>query len=71
MPHYYDLILGFIPLALGGIPISLSMVGVSLTLGVPLAAAVSIALIGHGMFARPPGASSAPQPESQPFNFAD
>lgn len=74
MAQYYDLILGLIPLALGGITALLAAVGVSLTLAVPLAAAVSVALIGHGMFVRAPGAAPTPrpaQPESGGFNSAD
>lgn len=71
MAHYYDLVLGLIPLALGGITTVLAAVGVSLTLAVPLAAAVAVALIGHGMFIRSPGASPAPRPDAQKFNSAD
>ena len=75
MVQYYDLVLGLIPLALGGITALLAAVVVSLTLAVPLAAAVSVALIGHGMFVRAPGASQVPQPTSQSetrgFNSAD
>ena len=71
MAHYYDLVLGLIPLALGGITTVLAAVGVSLTLAVPLAAAVAVALIGHGMFVRSPGASPAPRPDGQKFNSAD
>lgn len=71
MAQYYDLILGLIPLALGGITTVLVALGVSLTMAVPLAAAVSVALIGHGMFVRSPGGTPAPQPETQGFNSAD
>jgi hypothetical protein len=75
MAHYYDLVLGLIPLALGGITTVLAAVGVSLTLAVPVAAAVAVALIGHGMFVRSPGAASTSQPARQPetpgFDAAD
>ncbi|EMA51530.1 hypothetical protein [Halococcus thailandensis] len=68
MTQYYDLLLGLIPLALGGITTVLATVGVSLTLAVPIAASVAVALIGHGMFVRAPGASATPQPTSQTVN---
>ncbi|HET7324071.1 MAG TPA: hypothetical protein VFJ06_07055 [Halococcus sp.] len=74
MAQYYDLVLGLIPLALGGISAALVAVGMSLTVAVPLAALVSVALIGHGMFVRSPTAPAAPQPAPQPetaFNSAD
>lgn len=71
MSHYYDLILGLIPLALGGIPVLLAVFGVSFTLAIPFAAAVSAALIGHGLFVRPPNNSPESQPKSQPFSSAD
>jgi hypothetical protein len=64
MAHYYDLVLGLIPLALGGVTAVLAAVGVSLTLAVPIAASVAVALIGHSMFVRTPGAPSAPQSSS-------
>lgn len=70
MAHYYDLVLGLIPLALGGITTVLAAVGVSLTLAVPIAATVAVALIGHGMFVRAPGASAAPQSGSPAVNAA-
>jgi hypothetical protein len=68
MAHYYDLVLGLIPLALGGVTAVLAAVGVSLTLAVPIAASVAVALIGHGMFVRAPGASAAPQSGSPAVN---
>lgn len=76
MAQYYDLVLGLIPLALGGITAALVAVGVSMTVAVPLAAAVAVAIIGHGMFVRSPETSPAPQStpaqaESTPFNSAD
>jgi ABC-type arginine/histidine transport system permease subunit len=75
MAHYYDLVLGLIPLVLGGITAALTVVGVSLTAAVPLAALVAVGLIGHGMFVRTPGASAtsepAPQPDTQSFDIAD
>ena len=71
MALYYDLVLGLIPLALGGITTVLAVLGVSLSLAVPFAAAVAVALIGHGMFVRSPGATPAPRPETQKFDVAD
>lgn len=69
--YYYDLILGLISLAMGSIPALVAVFDVSLTLAIPLAAAVSVALIGHGLFVRPPNASPESQSESQPFSSAD
>ena len=75
MAHYYDFVLGLIPLALGGITALLAALGVSFTVAVPLAATVAVALIGHGLFVRSPGSRSttrpAPQPENGRFNSAD
>ncbi|EMA41240.1 hypothetical protein [Halococcus hamelinensis] len=74
MAQYYDYILGLIPLALGGITTLLVALGVSITLAVPLAAAVAVALIGHGLFVRSPGASdsqSSPQPNGGQLNSAE
>ncbi|EMA47565.1 hypothetical protein [Halococcus saccharolyticus] len=62
MAQYYDYVLGLIPLALGGITALLAAIGVSITVAVPLAASVAVALIGHGMFVRAPGAEPAPAP---------
>lgn len=71
MAQYYDLILGLIPLALGGITTVLVALGVSLTVAVPLAAAVSVALIGHGMFINSPVTESTPRTDATPVNSAD
>ena len=74
MAHYYDIVLGLIPLALGGITALLAALGVSFTVAVPLAATVAVALIGHGLFVHSPGSEStqpAPQPENGRFNSAD
>jgi len=66
MAQYYDYLLGLIPLALGGITTLLAAVDVSLTVAVPLAATVAVALIGHEMFVRAPGAEPAPSPAPAP-----
>lgn len=75
MAQYYDIVLGLIPLALGGITAALLTLGISLTLAVPIAATVSVGLIGHGLFVRAPGTPTAPQPARQPdttgFNTTD
>ena len=71
MPYYYDLILALIPLAMGSIPALVAVFDVSLTFAIPFAAAISVALIGHGLFVRPPNTSPESQPESQPFSSAD
>jgi Flp pilus assembly pilin Flp len=54
MTDYYDLILGLIPLALLGLTALLTTAGLGLTTAVPLAASVSVALIGHAMFVNGP-----------------
>lgn len=54
MTGYYDLVLGLIPLALVGITGALTVVGFSITAAVPMAATVSVGLIGHAMFVRSP-----------------
>lgn len=54
MTSYYDLILGLIPLALFGIGGTLMLLGVELTVAVPMAAMVSVALIGHALFVNQP-----------------
>lgn len=66
MAQYYDYLLGLIPLALGGITALLAAVGVSLTVAVPIAASVAVALIGHGMFVRAPGSEPVPAPAPAP-----
>ena len=74
MAQYYDYILGLIPLALGGITAVLAAFGVSITLAVPLAAAVAVTLIGHGLFVRSPGSTDsqpAPQPNGGPLNSTE
>ena len=54
MTRYYDLVLGLIPVALLGLTGTLTLAGLSLTTAVPLAAGVSIGLIGHAMFVNAP-----------------
>lgn len=76
MVQYYDFILGLIPLALGGITAVLAAIGLSLTVAVPLAATVAVALIGHGMFVNAPSTASThqstpAQAETTPLNTSD
>ena len=54
MPSYYDLILGLIPLALFGVAGSLMVLGLQIAVAVPLAALVSVGLIGHALFVNGP-----------------
>ncbi|MFC6904512.1 hypothetical protein [Halalkalicoccus tibetensis] len=54
MTSYYDMILGLIPLALFGIAGTLTLLGLQLTLAVPVAASVSVGLIGHALFVNEP-----------------
>ncbi|MFB6073662.1 MAG: hypothetical protein ABEJ89_01470 [Haloarculaceae archaeon] len=63
MAHYYDFVLGLIPLALAGITAALVVAGVSLTMAVPMASVVSVGLIGHAMFVRTP--TDAPSPRAE------
>jgi hypothetical protein len=59
MARYYDLVLGLIPLALGGIAAVLVAAGFALTTAIPIAASVSVGLIGHAMFVNGPVEESA------------
>lgn len=54
MADYYDYVLGLIPLALLGLSSLLSVVGLSLTTAVPLAASVSVLVVGHALFVNGP-----------------
>lgn len=54
MTSYYDMILGLIPVALFGIAGTLALLGIQITLAVPVAASVSVALIGHALFVNQP-----------------
>lgn len=60
MTEYYDVVLGAIPIALISVTAVLSFAGLSLTLAIPLAATVSVVLIGHAMFVN--GPVDAPTP---------
>lgn len=74
MPGYYDLVLGLIPLSLAGISGVLVAAGTTLTLAIPLAGVIAIALIGHAMFVRAPVSDcppSSPAPGSPGFEAAD
>lgn len=74
MPGYYDLVLGLIPLSLAGISGVLVATGMALTLAIPLAGVIAIALIGHAMFVRTPvseAAPSAPSGRNAGFETAD
>jgi hypothetical protein len=54
MTDYYDHVLGLIPVALIGLTALLTTAGLGLTAAVPVAASVSVALIGHAMFVNGP-----------------
>jgi hypothetical protein len=64
MAGYYDLVLGLIPLSLAGISGALLSIGFTLTTAIPLAAIVSVGLIGHAMFIRGPVGPSPPPRET-------
>jgi hypothetical protein len=63
MAGYYDLVLGLIPLSLAGISGFLMTLGFTLTTAIPLAAIVSVGLIGHAMFVRGPVGANPPPRE--------
>lgn len=83
MAGYYDIVLGLIPLAMVGITGTLMAIGVELTVAIPLASVVAVALIGHAMFVRAPvdpprkreppqsDSSQADPPQSEPIQSAD
>ena len=54
MPGYYDYVLGLIPLTLFGFTGGLMQTSLALTQALPVAAAVTIGIIGHALFVRPP-----------------
>lgn len=54
MVHYYDYILGAIPLALALPATALVAMGIPLTQAIPAASILTFALIGHAMFIRTP-----------------
>lgn len=65
MAGYYDFVLGLIPLALGGGSVALTVAGIDVSSAIIGGSLVAVALIGHGMFVRTPGADSrtaAPHP---------
>ncbi|WP_135535323.1 MULTISPECIES: hypothetical protein [Halostella] len=66
MTNYYDIVLGLIPVALLGLTALLTTAGLGLTTAVPLAASVSVALIGHAMFVNGPvDSTETPQQSSR------
>lgn len=54
MLDYYDAVLGLIPIALFGVTGVLFVGGLGLSTAVPLAAIVSVGLIGHALFVNAP-----------------
>ena len=73
MTGYYDVVLGLIPLTMLGVSGGLWAAGIALSVAVPLAGVVVIALIGHAMFVRTPGQATGPPPtpDTAEFNSAD
>lgn len=74
MAGYYDIVLGLIPLALVGITGTLSAAGLALSLAIPVAGVVAVALIGHAMFVRTPANPPAREPsrgDGPGFDAAD
>lgn len=72
MAGYYDVVLWLIPLTLAGITGVLSLTGMALSVAIPIAGVVSIALIGHAMFVRTPAApSGTDQTDSSGLKTAD
>lgn len=54
MTGYYDYVLGLIPLTLFGLTGGLMQTSLSLTQALPIAAAVTLGIIAHALFVRPP-----------------
>jgi len=76
MPGYYDYVLGLIPLTLCGLTGGLMQTSLAFTQALPIAAAVTIGIIGHALFVRPPtggrkGHSSNENRRSGQFQNAD
>lgn len=74
MTQYYDLVLGLIPVVMAGVSGALFVAGLALTVAIPIAGILALALIGHAMFVRAPVAAPAPQAvssDSTGFNAAD
>lgn len=66
MAGYYDVVLGLIPLTLIGVSAALMATGMALSVAVPLAGLLVIALIGHAMFVRTPGQATSPTTAPEP-----
>lgn len=73
MAEYYDVVLGVIPLTLVAVSGGLVAAGMALSIAVPLAGFVVIALIGHALFVRTPAGTvgQARTTETPEFNSAD
>jgi hypothetical protein len=54
MTGYYDYVLGLIPLTLFGLTGGLMQLSLTFTQAVPIAAAVTLGIIGHALFVRAP-----------------
>ncbi|PSP79634.1 hypothetical protein BRC81_03775 [Halobacteriales archaeon QS_1_68_20] len=54
MVHYYDLVLGLIPLALFGTTAALVAAGFGLTVAAPVGGILSASLVGHALFVKGP-----------------
>lgn len=52
--NYYDLVLGSIPGSFLGVTGGLSVIGIDLSIAVPIAALLAMAVIGHALFVRAP-----------------
>ena len=72
MAKYYDLLLGFVPLAFVGFTSMAALFSVSLLTGVTLGALVALALVVHGLFVNAPTDVSTrrPQPDHAQPNHA-
>jgi hypothetical protein len=63
MTTYYDLVLGFIPLALLGLGGGLHIAGLTLTTAVSIGGLVAVGLVGHALFVNAP-VDPTPAPQS-------
>lgn len=64
MANYYDVILGFIPLALLGLGGGLHIAGLTLTTAVTIGGLVAVGLVGHALFVRAPVDATVPVQEA-------
>ena len=65
MVEYYDYVLGLVPLTAVGAAAVLAFAGVSLSLAVPLSVGLTVPVVGHALFVRPPVPAPGQPPASE------